>query len=158
MSGGALINVLHKKSIVDFELELISKTKDGIVPIDETYITSDSAHYSNQIIANYYQKPFLVAYSHDIYNHIYINEDAKISSISREWLEVSDGIFARKMQNEHDSVVYKWTKVIDMPIVRSKKFVSVPNFSAIKAKSGNYYQILTNGKKYTKVVEISKVQ
>lgn len=156
--GFSLAKVLHRKAIVDSELELLSKAEDGIVPVDETYITSDSTHYSNHIIANYYQKPFLIAYPSDIYSRIYINEDAETSSISEEWLEVSDCVYARKMQNEHDSVVYKWTKVIDVPIIRSKKFVSVPNFSVVKSKSGNYYQIFNNNRKYTKVIEVNRVQ
>ncbi len=152
--GFFLYNTLEKQSIANHEFQIFSTTTDYVVPCDFTDLKSDTTLYSNHLIAKYFNKPYLIAYPSPIYHHLYLNEDAPASSFSPEWKQVSPTIFARKMKSATDVKDVKLTKVIDLPILNLKKSISHPNSNIFQSKSGNYYQVVTNGKTYTKVISI----
>jgi len=153
--GISIYNTLDKKAIAEREMQLFASTTDYVVPADFTDLHSDTTSYSNHLIATYFNKPYLIAYPSPIYYHLYLNEDAPSAPFSTEWKQVSETIFARKMQSPTDIQEVTMTKVIDFPILSSKKFTSSPQSSVFQSKSGTYYQVVTNSKSHTKVIAIN---
>ena len=92
-----LFQTHNKRTIAEKEFHLFATTTDYVVPSDFTDLTSDTTLYSNQLIAKYFHKPYLIAYPSPIYYHLYLHEDAPQSSFSPEWLQLTPSLFARKL-------------------------------------------------------------
>lgn len=150
----SLYKDLQKKQTVDNELKMFASTTDYVVPADITDLRADSSLYSNHLIALYFHKPYLIGYPSDVYYHLYLNEDAPSSSFSEEWKELSPNKFARKITGAESMKDVKVTKVIDLPLLNGKKFVSSRQGDLVKSKSGSYYQVINNDNSYMKIISM----
>ena len=139
------------------DIRIIKNSTERVLPIDYIYLNEDSTFINNRLVAQYYHcKPFS-AISSSLFYGLYLNNDnKKVKKFNEQWNVIEDKYYFRPLKNDENikNIKVKWTKIIDLPIIKQKHFVSIPNASIFHCKDGREMLLIVNGKPKTKVINI----
>lgn len=143
----------EKNNVVSNEIRIIKNSVDGIVPIDELYLTSDSTCHANVHTSNYYGKDKIVAYPSPLYYGVYLDDCKTKEEVVSGWSKYGNQYVIPWSNDRLPDVM--WTKIIDYPIICKKEFITHPTVTMFYSKSGKSFLLLTNGNDWSKVINIA---